>query len=178
MSKHESQLKNWKNKFKTKLDALEPSFSEAVFRGRGVEFDISRLPEKAILQIFLYLGLRDVIICGQVNHSWMAMIQITKLWNAINFSTVKNTVTDKYVVSTLQRWRLNVLCLNFRGCVLRPKTLKYVSQCRNLQELNVSDCSTLTDESMKHISEGCPGVLYLNLSNTSITNKTMRLLPR
>ncbi|XP_069852419.1 F-box and leucine-rich repeat protein 13 isoform X5 [Dipodomys merriami] len=36
----------------------------------------------------------------------------------------------------------------------------------------------LQDESMKHISEGCPGVLYLNLSNTTITNKTMRLLPR
>ncbi|ELW72084.1 F-box/LRR-repeat protein 13 [Tupaia chinensis] len=34
------------------------------------------------------------------------------------------------------------------------------------------------DESMRHISEGCPGVLYLNLSNTTITNRTMRLLPR
>lgn len=34
------------------------------------------------------------------------------------------------------------------------------------------------DESMRHISEGCPGVLYLNLANTTITNRTMRLLPR
>uniref|UniRef100_A0A8D2JPJ6 F-box and leucine rich repeat protein 13 n=1 Tax=Sciurus vulgaris TaxID=55149 RepID=A0A8D2JPJ6_SCIVU len=181
--KHEFQLKNWRNRLKMKVTSQEsisfgPNFSEAVFRGKTIEFDISRLPEKAILQIFSHLGLRDVVICGQVNHSWMVMIQITKLWNAINFSTVKNTVTDKFVVSTLQRWRLNVLCLNFRGCLLRPKTLKYVSHCRNLQELNVSDCSTLTDESMRHISEGCPGVLYLNLSNTTITNKTMRLLPK
>ncbi|CAH7472892.1 Fbxl13 [Phodopus roborovskii] len=53
-----------------------------------------------------------------------------------------------------------------------------VSHCKNLQELNVSDCQFLTDESMRHISEGCPGVLYLNLSNTTITNRTMRLLPR
>uniref|UniRef100_A0A287DAA7 F-box and leucine-rich repeat protein 13 n=1 Tax=Ictidomys tridecemlineatus TaxID=43179 RepID=A0A287DAA7_ICTTR len=167
--KHESELKNWKKRLKMKTSE---EFS------KSMEFDISQLPENAVLQIFSYLGLRDVIICGQVNHSWMVMIQITKLWNAINFSTVKNTVTDKYVVSTLQKWRLNVLCLNFRGCLLRPKTLKYVSHCRNLQELNVSDCSTLTDEAMRHISEGCHGVLYLNLSNTSITNKTMRLLPK
>ncbi|XP_027782093.1 F-box and leucine-rich repeat protein 13 [Marmota flaviventris] len=182
ISKHESELKNWKKRLKMKSSeefaSLEPSFSEAVFKSKSMEFDISQLPENAVLQIFSYLGLRDMIICGQVNHSWMVMIQITKLWNAINFSTVKNTVTDKYVVSTLQKWRLNVLCLNFRGCLLRPKTLKYVSHCRNLQELNVSDCSTLTDEAMRHISEGCHGVLYLNLSNTSITNKTMRLLPK
>ncbi|XP_047417468.1 dynein regulatory complex subunit 6 [Sciurus carolinensis] len=181
--KHEFQLKNWRNRLKMKVTSQEsisfgPHFSEAVIRGKTTEFDISHLPEKVILEIFSHLGLRDVVICGQVSHSWMVMIQITKLWNAINFSTVKNTVTDKFVVSTLQRWRLNVLCLNFRGCLLRPKTLKYVSHCRNLQELNVSDCSTLTDESMKHISEGCPGVLYLNLSNTTITNKTMRLLPK
>lgn len=36
----------------------------------------------------------------------------------------------------------------------------------------------MQDESMRYISEGCPGVLYLNLSNTTITNRTMRILPR
>ncbi|KAF4020043.1 hypothetical protein G4228_011935 [Cervus hanglu yarkandensis] len=96
----------------------------------------------------------------------------------IDFSAVRNIITDKYIVSILQRWRLNVLRLNFRGCVLRLKTLRSVSLCKNLQELNVSDCPTLTDESMRYISESCPGVLYLNLSNTVITNRTMRLLPR
>nr|XP_020145386.1 F-box/LRR-repeat protein 13 isoform X3 [Microcebus murinus] len=96
----------------------------------------------------------------------------------IDFSAVKNVITDRYVVSTLQRWRLNVMRLNFRGCLFRPKTFKSISHCQNLQELNVSDCSTLTDESMRHISEGCPGILFLNLSNTNITNRTMRLLPR
>uniref|UniRef100_A0A2K6C5C0 F-box and leucine rich repeat protein 13 n=1 Tax=Macaca nemestrina TaxID=9545 RepID=A0A2K6C5C0_MACNE len=128
--------------------------------------------------IFFYLSLKDVIICGQVNHAWMLMTQLNSLWNAIDFSTVKNVIPDKYILSTLQRWRLNVLRLNFHGCLLRPKTFRSVSHCRNLQELNVSDCPTFTDESMRHISEGCPGVLYLNLSNTTITNRTMRLLPR
>ncbi|KFO37581.1 dynein regulatory complex subunit 6 isoform X2 [Fukomys damarensis] len=189
--KHELQLRKWRSQLKLKTTeetseeeeeeesvSLERSLSEVSLAPDTSQCDISLLPERAVLQIFLYLSLRDVITCGQVNHSWMSMTQMNLLWNAIDFSTVKSVITDRYIVSTLQRWRLNVLHLNFRGCVLRPKTLKSVSHCKNLQELNVSDCPTLTDELMRHISEGCPGILYLNLSNTAITNRTLRLLPR
>lgn len=45
-------------------------------------------------------------------------------------------ITDKYVVSTLQKWRLNVLRLNFRGCLLRLKTLKYISKYVNYNYLS------------------------------------------
>ncbi|XP_054093811.1 F-box and leucine-rich repeat protein 13 isoform X6 [Callithrix jacchus] len=228
MSKHELQLKKWRNRLllkgasAEKSNFPEQSSSEVCLVDETLECDISQLPERAILQIFFYLSLKDVLICGQVNHAWMLMTQLSSLWNAIDFSTVKHAIPDKYIVSTLQRWHLNVLRLNFRGCLLRPKTFRsaksskniytghyeslmpslgpnccrllvwnYISpdavpkihrqagcHCRNLQELNVSDCPTFTDESMRHISEGCPGVLYLNLSNTTITNRTMRLLPR
>ncbi|XP_028644998.1 dynein regulatory complex subunit 6 isoform X1 [Grammomys surdaster] len=181
ITKHELQLKKWKFKLKSKVDEklinLEGSLSDITVLDGRIVFDISVLPEQAILQIFLYLTFKDMITCSQVNRSWMAMIQRGSLWNSIDFSTVKN-IADRCVVSTLQKWRLNVLRLNFRGCVFRTKTLKAVSHCKNLQELNVSDCQSFTDESMRHISEGCPGVLYLNLSNTTITNRTMRLLPR
>ncbi|XP_049749040.1 dynein regulatory complex subunit 6 isoform X1 [Elephas maximus indicus] len=184
MLKHELQLRKWKSKSKSKLVTEEESMfprrspSEFSLVGESLPFDISLLPERAILQIFFYLTIRDMLVCSQVSRSWLLMTQMSSLWNAIDFSTMKSMAIDKYIMSTLQRWRLNVLRLNFRGCLLKPKTLKSVSHCRNLQELNVSDCPTLTDESMRHISEGCPGVLYLNLSNTGITNRTMRLLPR
>ncbi|XP_053074562.1 dynein regulatory complex subunit 6 isoform X4 [Acinonyx jubatus] len=182
--KHELQLLKWRNNLKLKVAANEesifpePSLSKVSLEGNIPECDISLLPQRAVSQIFFYLSLKDKIICSHVCHSWMLMTQASSLWNGIDFSTAKNIITDKYIVSTLQRWRLNVLRLNFRGCILRLKTLRSVSLCRNLQELNVSDCPTLTDESMRYISEGCPGVLYLNLSNTIITNRTMRLLPR
>ncbi|XP_064239208.1 F-box and leucine-rich repeat protein 13 [Aotus nancymaae] len=182
--KHKLQLKNWRNRLLLKGTSAEKSnfpeqsSSEVCLVDETLEYDISQLPERAILQIFFYLSLKDVVICGQVNHAWMLMTQLSSLWNAIDFSTVKHMIPDKYIVSTLQRWRLNVLRLNFCGCLLRPKTFRSASHCWNLQELNVSDCPTFTDESMRHISEGCPGVLYLNLSNTTITNRTMRLLPR
>ncbi|XP_005863050.2 PREDICTED: F-box/LRR-repeat protein 13 [Myotis brandtii] len=181
--KHEVQLKKWRNRIKSRgaieeIVSVEHIRSGDYFVGKITECDLTQLPERAILQIFSNLNLKDMIIFGQVCHAWMAMIQNSTLWNHIDFSSVKHTIMDKYVVHTLQRWRLNVLRLNFRGCPLRLKTLRFVSLCKNLQELNVSDCSTLTDESMKHISECCPGILYLNLSYTAITNRTMRLLPR
>uniref|UniRef100_A0A8D1EI01 F-box/LRR-repeat protein 15-like leucin rich repeat domain-containing protein n=1 Tax=Sus scrofa TaxID=9823 RepID=A0A8D1EI01_PIG len=152
MLKHELQLRKWRSKLKLKVNAKEESVC----------------PKQDISEVFLV----DEIPAFDISQlPKRAILQI-------DFSTVKNIITDKYVVSTLQRWRLNVLRLNFCGCVLRMKTLRSVSLCRNLQELNVSDCPTLTDESMRFISESCPGVLYLNLSNTAITNRTMRLLPR
>ncbi|ERE89719.1 F-box/LRR-repeat protein 13 [Cricetulus griseus] len=122
---HELQLRNWKSKA-TDEKSLGPeqSYSEAVVT-KPVEFDISALPQEAITQIFSYLTFRDTIRCGKVNHSWMAMTQSGFLWNAIDFSTVKN-IEDKFVVTTLQKWRLNVLRLNFRGCFFRTKTLKAV----------------------------------------------------
>ncbi|XP_072821270.1 F-box and leucine-rich repeat protein 13 isoform X3 [Vicugna pacos] len=184
MLKHELQFKKWKSKVKVNVNAKEESISpehcvsEVSLISEIPEFDISEFPKRALLQIFSNLSLRDVVICSQVSRSWLLMTQMSSLWNGIDFSTVKNIITDKYIVSILQRWRLNVLRLNFHGCLLRLKTLRSVSLCRNLQELNVSDCPTLTDESMRYISESCSGVLYLNLSNTTITNRTMRLLPR
>ncbi|XP_049633406.1 dynein regulatory complex subunit 6 [Suncus etruscus] len=172
--KHELQLNQWRRKLAPKT-SQESSFYDIT---EVYEFDISQLPEKAIAQIFAYLTIRDLIVCGQVSRSWMSMSQIGSLWNCIDFSAVKTKITDRAIVSTLQKWRLNVLRLNFRGCSVRLKTLKSISLCKNLQELNMSDCPALTDESMRYISENCPGILYLNLSNTAITNRSMRLLPR
>ncbi|XP_023494604.2 F-box and leucine-rich repeat protein 13 isoform X4 [Equus przewalskii] len=160
MLKHELQLKRWKSNLKGKTAAEEKfifperSMSEVFLIGCC---DISALPERAVSRIFSHLSLRDTVVCGQVSRSWLLMTQIRSLWNAIDFSSVKHMATDKYIVSTLQRWRLNVLRLNFRGCALRQKTLRSVSLCKNLQELNVSDCPTLTV--LPQLTKSQPGLL-------------------
>ncbi|KAH0513682.1 F-box/LRR-repeat protein 13 [Microtus ochrogaster] len=171
ISKHELQLRKWKYKLlkskavEEKPISPEQSASEAALSAVPVEFEIAALPDRAILLV------------GRALLMWAGLAICGELAVRIDFSTSKN-IADKCVVTTLQKWRLTVLRLNFQGCHFRTKTLKAVSHCKNLQELNLSDCQSLTDESMRHISEGCPGVLYLNLSNTAITNRTMRLLPR
>ncbi|KAM7003476.1 F-box and leucine-rich repeat protein 13 [Tautogolabrus adspersus] len=50
--------------------------------------------------------------------------------------------------------------------------------CRNLQELNMSECVNVTDKIVQRIVEACPCLLYLNLSCTHITNKSLRELSR
>nr|XP_020840115.1 F-box/LRR-repeat protein 13 [Phascolarctos cinereus] len=51
-------------------------------------------------------------------------------------------------------------------------------QCKNLQELNVSECEGLNDEVMRYVSEGCPALTHLNIAHTEISNRTLRLLSR
>ncbi|NXI65787.1 DRC6 protein, partial [Anseranas semipalmata] len=144
-----------------------------------VKHKTSHLPEKALLQIFHYVNLVDLARCAQVSQTWMLLTQNSSLWSDINFSSVKHKVQDKIVVNILQKWRPCVLRLNLRGCYsLHWPSFKSISECKNLQDLNLSECQELNDESMRLISEGCRALLYLNLSYTNITNGTLQLLSR
>ncbi|KAM6089689.1 F-box and leucine-rich repeat protein 13 isoform 5-T5 [Theristicus caerulescens] len=137
----------------------------------------SHLPVKALLQVFRYVNLVDLARCAQVSQTWMLLTQNSSLWSDINFSSVKHKVQDQIVVNILQKWRPYVLCLNLRGCYsLHWPSFKSISECKNLQDLNLSECQGLNDESMRLISQGCRALLYLNLSYTDITNGTLRLL--
>uniref|UniRef100_A0A663LS53 F-box and leucine rich repeat protein 13 n=1 Tax=Athene cunicularia TaxID=194338 RepID=A0A663LS53_ATHCN len=127
--------------------------------------------------IFRYVNLVDLARCAQVSQTWMLLTQNSSLWSDINFSSVKHKVQDQIVVNILQKWRPYVLHLNFRGCYsLHWPTFKSISECKNLQDLNLSECQGLNDESMRLVSEGCRALLYLNLLYTDITDGTLRLL--
>jgi len=47
-----------------------------------------------------------------------------------------------------------------------------------LQDLNLSECSAVNDESIKIITSGCHILLYLNLSHTEVTDQAFRSLGR
>ncbi|KFQ29905.1 F-box/LRR-repeat protein 13, partial [Mesitornis unicolor] len=127
--------------------------------------------------IFHYVNLVDLGRFAQVSQTWMLLTQDSSLWSDINFSSVKHKIQDKIVVNILQKWRPYVLRLNLRGCSsLHWPSFRSISECKNLQDLNLSECQGLNDESMRLISEGCRALLYLNLSYTDITNGTLRLL--
>ncbi|XP_062991086.1 F-box and leucine-rich repeat protein 13 [Elgaria multicarinata webbii] len=144
----------------------------------GKDF-LTKLPERAIAQVFHHLTLIDLARCAQVSRAWKAMTQLTSVWSNINFSAVKDVVRDDIAGNILLKWRTSVVNLNLRGCAtLHWHTFKNIGQCKNLQELNVSECQGLNDELMRLVSEGCPALLYLNLSHTDVTNGTLRLLSR
>ncbi|XP_036961772.1 dynein regulatory complex subunit 6 isoform X2 [Acanthopagrus latus] len=140
---------------------------------------LSALPSSLLLKIFKYLDFRDWLNCAEVCCSWRAVIQSGPLWSQINVSVEKDWITDGTMKQILQNYRPFVIHLNLRGCTsLNLPSLKYISECRNLQDLNVSECFNVTDLMLQRIVEGCPCLLYLNLSCTLITNKTLRELSR
>ncbi|XP_067324929.1 F-box and leucine-rich repeat protein 13 [Anolis sagrei] len=149
------------------------------FHTRGGKDHLTKMPGRILAQIFRHLTIIDLARCTQVSRSWKAMIQTGAVWSHINFSAAKEVVKDNIAGNILLKWRTNVVHLNLRGCsTLQWHTFKNMAQCSNLQELNVSECQGLNDELMRLVSEGCPALLYLNLSHTDITNGTLRLLPR
>ncbi|XP_044049322.1 dynein regulatory complex subunit 6 isoform X1 [Siniperca chuatsi] len=146
--------------------------------GEGCD-GLSLLPSSLSLKIFQYLELRDWLNCAEVCCTWKAIIQSGTLWSQINFSVEKDWITDSTMKQILQNYRPFVIHLNLRGCTsLKWPSLKCISECRNLQELNVSECFNVTDVMVQRIVEGCPCLLFLNLSCTLITNKTLRELSR
>ncbi|KAM6320934.1 F-box and leucine-rich repeat protein 13 [Aegotheles albertisi] len=178
-------LKTWheeaQNSLKTKayFEHLTKESQKDCFESNDltVRQKTSHLPEENLLQIFHYLNLADLARCAQVSQMWMVLTQNSSLWSNINFSSVKHKVQDHIVVNILQKWRPYVLGLNLRGCYsLRCPSFRIISECKNLQDLNLSECQGLNEESMRLISEGCRALLYLNLSYTNITNGTLRVL--
>ncbi|KAJ0029252.1 hypothetical protein NQD34_004249 [Periophthalmus magnuspinnatus] len=132
-----------------------------------------------IFQIFQFLCIRDWLSCAEVCSSWRDLIQSSALWSQINFSSEKEWFTNAEVKQILQMYRPFVVHLNLRGCTfLTWPSIKCVSECRNLQELNLSECSNITDVMVQKLTKGCPGLLYLNLSATNITNQALRELSR
>ncbi|XP_063304225.1 F-box and leucine-rich repeat protein 13 [Pelobates fuscus] len=143
------------------------------------EDDVSQLPLKVALKIFVHVDLIDLARCAQVCRSWKIITQNSSLWSSIDLSSVRHCIQDKFVVDMLRKCRPYVIRLNLRSCsTLRWRTFKGISECKNLQDLNMSDCQNLNDESMKIICEGCPGLLYLNVSHTNITNASLRMISR
>uniref|UniRef100_A0A8C3A611 F-box and leucine-rich repeat protein 13 n=1 Tax=Cyclopterus lumpus TaxID=8103 RepID=A0A8C3A611_CYCLU len=127
-----------------------------------------------LLDIAQILKLRTLLNCAEVCCTWKAIIQSGTLWSQINFSVEKDWITDGTMKQILQNYRPFVIHLNLRGCTF----LKWPSECKNIQDLNLSECFNVTDMMVQRIVEGCPCLLYLNLSCTLITNKTLRELSR
>ncbi|XP_051917640.1 dynein regulatory complex subunit 6 [Hippocampus zosterae] len=144
--------------------------------GEGCDW-LSALPNHISLKIFQYMELRDLLSCSEVCCSWRSLIHTGTLWSKINVSVDKRWITDDTMKDVLLNFRPFVIHLNLRGCTsLHWYSLKHIGECRNLQELNVSECFNITDAMIESIVEGCNSLLYLNLSSTLLTDATLREL--
>ncbi|KAM3833269.1 F-box and leucine-rich repeat protein 13 [Vipera latastei] len=135
--------------------------------------------ELPAFHVFRYLNIVDLARCAQVCQAWKAMTQMVIVWSNIDFSAVKDLINDRVAQRILQKWHTTVVQLDLHGCVtLQWLTFKWIGQCMNLQELNVSKYQGLNDELIRHVAESCSALLHLDLSHTDISNRTLALLPR
>ncbi|KAM9313239.1 F-box and leucine-rich repeat protein 13 [Gastrophryne carolinensis] len=177
----ESQDSKKKREYFERLerDDMDDSGNFDSFTVREGEDAVSQLPQKAVLKIFSFMDLIDLARSAQVCRAWKIIVQNSSLWNSIDFSLVRHRIQDKFVASVLRKCRPYVIRLNLRRCFsLHWSTFKGIGECKNLQDLNMSECQNLNDEAMRVICEGCPALLYVNLSHTDITNTTLRVMSR
>ncbi|XP_059176773.1 F-box and leucine-rich repeat protein 13-like [Physella acuta] len=151
-------------------------------QGTGEARDsVSTLPWKIAIQIFSYLDVADLAHCACVCRFWKVLTQANLLWSKINFSVVKNRltkgVTDKVVCRLLHKARPYLIHLNMRTCHhLTRSSFNSVSDCRNLQDLNLSECGGLDDDAFKTVTKGCRILLYLNIAHTNLTDASLRAI--
>ncbi|XP_055882986.1 dynein regulatory complex subunit 6-like isoform X2 [Biomphalaria glabrata] len=151
---------------------------DAFGEGTGEARDsVSTLPWKIAVQIFSYLDVADIVNCACVCRFWKVLTQANLLWSRIDFYKVKKRVTDKIVTRLLYKARPYLIHLNLRMChrLSRPSFVS-VSECRNLQDLNLSECTGLDDETFKIVTKGCKILLYLNIAYTNLTDASLRVI--
>ncbi|XP_057295993.1 dynein regulatory complex subunit 6-like isoform X1 [Hydractinia symbiolongicarpus] len=141
---------------------------------------ISLLPKQTAVNIFLFVDLPDLVNCSKVCRSWKEITQVTVLWSRIDLANAKKElISSKAITSLIQKCRPFLCHLNIRGCnFLHPIALKSIGDCRNLQDLNISNCPNVSDEIIKEITVGCPSLLYVNMSRTEISDASLRHLSR
>ncbi|XP_076877799.1 F-box and leucine-rich repeat protein 13 isoform X2 [Brachyhypopomus gauderio] len=140
---------------------------------------LSLLPWKLSVKIFQNLGVGELLKCSRVCGAWKALAQTCSLWSRINISAERQRITDEAVVRILQKHRPFITQLNMSGCgTLHHASFRCISECKNLQDLNLSECTNINDDIMWIILEACPSLLTLNLSYTNVTDSTWRAMSR
>ncbi|XP_072097288.1 LOW QUALITY PROTEIN: F-box and leucine-rich repeat protein 13 [Mobula birostris] len=140
---------------------------------------ISGFPLAVSLKMFSYLGIMELARCAQVCQSWKVITQTSSLWSKLDFYPVRKWIKDNDVANILRRYRSTVIHLSLRGCNnIGQATFKGISGCRNLQDLNLSECKNITDEFMSTVIEMCTSLVYLNMAYTTISDATLRSLSK
>ena len=119
------------------------------------------------------------------------------LWSKLDLHGTKEVLDDRLAMRFIQRARPYLQHLNLRQCsrigrlTFLGKFLDVlsaasepshywidISSCKNLQDLNLSECLAVDDEAIKLITAGCHILLYLNLSHTDISDQSFRSIGR
>jgi F-box/leucine-rich repeat protein 13 len=177
-SKASSQSKKWFRVYEQNAEGFEDM--HVWYYDEGCD-PISLLPIEVSTKIFIFVGLQNLSLfkCATVCRSWKEIIDHPLLWNKLDLSKVKNRLEDDILLKLIVRSRPFLGHLNLRGALfITQRSISAIGQCQNLQDLNLSECSSLTDKALNDVLTGCTGLLYLNLSYCPITDNSLIVMSR
>eukprot|EP00037_Helgoeca_nana_P027901 m.323767 g.323767 ORF g.323767 m.323767 type:complete len:822 (-) comp27627_c0_seq4:5995-8460(-) len=144
----------------------------------SVEDPISTdMPWDLRVHIFTFLGVVDLCRCARTCRSWYDVVQDPTLWSAVNFSSLQQYTSDSVLERLVSKFRPVVTNINLQGCTLVGQpTCFTLSECSNLQDVNLAGCLLITDSGMKELVQSCRSLLYLNVACTKITDLSLLYL--
>ncbi|KAL1247505.1 hypothetical protein QQF64_022881 [Cirrhinus molitorella] len=149
--------KRAKEYFKRLERDIQESQNSEIQQGDGQD-KLSLLPNKLSLKIFQSLGVRDLLKCAQVCHSWKAIAQNSSLWTE-----------DETMKMILEGCR-SLLHLNLAFTHITNATIRGLSRCcLTLRSLSLAYCASFSDKGLQYLikGKGCYRLTYLDLSGCS-----------
>lgn len=97
----------------------------------------------------------------------MLLINLSSLTNlkGVRMSSPSGRMFNSYMKTTLNM--IDIVYLTI-----------LIGDCRNLQDLNISNCKYINDDVIKIITTGCPTLLYVNMSRNEVSDASIRYLSR
>ncbi|CAH8452281.1 unnamed protein product [Schistosoma turkestanicum] len=138
---------------------------------------LSELPDTIQHKIFGYLPPRDLARAACVSHYWQSIASEMDKKNYLNLSCFGRSLTDELLFKLTRRRRIYLRHINLRDNHLPTlNSFRCLTSCANLQDINLSKCTGITDDAIRIITTECSLLLYLNLSYTQITDDSVRHL--
>uniref|UniRef100_A0A1I8G3M1 F-box domain-containing protein n=1 Tax=Macrostomum lignano TaxID=282301 RepID=A0A1I8G3M1_9PLAT len=129
--------------------------------------------------ILRHLSLADMSRAACVCRAWKAHTQSSELLHKLDFGQVRQHLTPLVAKKFLAQSGPMLGHLSLAGCRDLPlEVFQCIGACRNLQDVNLSECASLTDDAVGQIVQGCPLLIYVNLSFTGISDNSLRLVAK
>ncbi|KAF7259646.1 hypothetical protein EG68_03110, partial [Paragonimus skrjabini miyazakii] len=127
--------------------------------------------------IFSFLTPIELARCASVCRTWLLIADRLLTQERLDLSELSESLTDRCLMKIIRKSYIHLRQINLNHCArLGPLGFHALAACVNLQDVNLSQCDELRDESVQLLLSGCQLLLYLNLSYTPITDTAIRYL--
>ncbi|KAK4472504.1 hypothetical protein MN116_003750 [Schistosoma mekongi] len=138
---------------------------------------LAELPDTVQYKIFEYLTPIDLARAACVSQYWWSIVNEMNKYNTLDLSCFGKRLSDEILSKLTRNRRVYLRHINLHNTILPTiNSIRCLTSCANLQDINLSKCTGVTDDVVRLITSGCSLLLYLNLSYTQITDHAVHHL--